>query len=298
MKRHGRIGVVAAGASSLLLLVGCTRSPPPKQVAPSPTAVADPQPAADAEADAALDEGVELEALIADPAAALPGALVRHGRYDIRRLRDKGGFVVAMTEALEVHELGGRFVGRVSRKGDLAPPSSIVFITDQGGRLEQMIWRGLPGTGDVEHEFAEITARSDGPKLEVVRRRGLSTSIQRLTVPGAWTLDGALALELLPLWSVTAAARPEQAEWVSIRLPAGLEPKRVRLAQRGKETINVGGHEVDTWRYQAAGAAPVSAMIWVDEQGLVVRRLEQAAGDEGTQWDTIYVPLIGDRLSR
>lgn len=289
--------VVAAGMGSLLLLVGCTRSPhpTPSPVAPGSTEVADPQPAA---ADAAPGEAIDLEALIADPAAALPGALVRHGRYDVRRLRDKGGFVVAMTEELEVHALGGRFVGRVARKSDLAPPSLLVFLTDHEGRLEQMIWRGLRGTGDVEHEFGEITARSDGPTLEVVRKRGLSASIQRVTVPGAWTLDGALALELLPLWSTAAQAPPAQVEWVSIRLPPGIKPERVRLAQRGKETITVGGHEVDTWRYQAMGAAPVSAMIWVDEQGLVVRRLEQAAGEEGTQWDTIYVPLAGDRLFR
>lgn len=286
--------MVAAAASSLPWLVGCTRSPHPE---PSPVApaVASPQP--DAEAGAAADEAVELEPLIADPTAALPGALVRHGRYDIRRLRDKGGFVVAMTEELEVHALGRRFVGRVSRRGDLAPPSVLVFLTDEGGRLEQMIWRGLPGA-DVEHEFGKITARSDGPKLEITRMRGLSASIERMTVRGAWTLDGALALELLPLWSATATARPEQAQWVSIRLAPGLEPKPVRLAQQGKETIAVGGHEVDAWRYQAVGTAPVSAMIWVDEQGLVVRRLEQAEGEGGTQWDTIYVPLTGDRLFR
>lgn len=289
--------MVSSGASSLLLLVGCARSPhpTPSPVVPGQAAVADPKPAAEAEV--APDE-VDLEALIADPVAALPGARMRHGRYDVRRLRDEGGFVVAMTEELEVHELGDRLVGRIARKGDQAPPSWLVFLTDDAGRLEHMIWRGLPGTGDVEHEFGEITARSEGPKLEIVRKRGLSASIQRVTVPGAWTLDGALALELLPLWSAAATARPEQAQWVSIRFEPGTKPEHVRLAQRGKETLTVGGHEIDAWRYQAMGAAPRSAMIWVDEQGLVVRRLEQAAGEEGKQWDTIYVPLTGDRLFR
>lgn len=300
MKRHGRAGVVVAGVWSILLLVGCTRPPAstPSPVAPEPTPDADPRPAADAQTKAAADEVVDLEALIADPTAALPGTLVRRGRYDVRRLRPKGGFVVAMTEELEVHALGDRHVGRIARKGDLAPPSLLVFLTDDEGRLVHAIWRGLPGTGDVEHEFGEITARSDGPKLEIVRKRGLSSSIQRVTVPDAWTLDGALALELLPLWSTAATARPEQAEWVAIRLAPGTKPTRVRLAQRGKESLPVGGHEIDAWRYQAVGEAPLSAMIWVDAQGLVVRRLEQPAGDESTQQDTIYVPLSGDRLFR
>jgi hypothetical protein len=299
MKRRGRVGVVVAGASLLLWLGGCTRASRP---APSPG----PTTPADAPADAAPSEeaeAVDLEALIADPAAALPGTPVRHGRYDFRRLRDEGGFVVARTEALEVHALGSRLVGRVTREGERSPPSVLVFLTDAEGRLAQLVWRGLPGRGDVEHEFGEITARSDGATLEVVRKRGLSTSTQRVTVPGAWTLDVALALEQLPLWSVAAAAPPAQGlpaqvEWVAIDVSPEAKPERVRLAQRGKETLAVGGHEIDTWRYQTAGTAPLSAMLWVDAQGWVVRRLDQAASDEGTQWDTIYVPLAGDRLSR
>jgi hypothetical protein len=304
MKRRGRVGVVVAGASALLSFGGCTRAPRPEPspVTPSPTT------ADAATADTATDEVVDLEALIADPAAALPGALVRRGRYDFRRLRGKGAAAVAMTEELEIHALGERRVGRIARKGERSPPSLLVFLTDHEGRLAQLIWRGLPGTGDVEHEFSEITARSDGPSLEIVRKRGLNTSIQRVTVAGAWTLDVALALELLPLWSAAATARPEQAppeqappeqvEWVSIRTSPGTQPERVSLARRGKETLTVGGHEVVTWRYQPAGSAPLSAMIWVDDEGLVVRSLEQEAGEGGTQWDTIYVPLTGDRLLR
>lgn len=42
-----------------------------------------------------------------------------------------------------------------------------------------------------------------------MRTKGLSSSIQRVTIAGAWTLDGALALEHLPLWSASSTARPE-----------------------------------------------------------------------------------------
>jgi hypothetical protein len=280
--------VIRRVASSIVLLGGCASSP-----APGPTPVGDPPPAADARADPANDVVVDLEALIADPTAALPGTPVRHGRYDVRQLMHEGGFVVAMTEDLEVHALGGRFVGRVARKSDATPmpPSILVFVTDDQRRLQRVIWHGLRGTSAVEHEFSRITASSDGPKLEVVRTKGLSSSIQRVTVPGAWTLDGALALELLPLWSATPTARPDGAEWVSIRLESGVAPERIRLAPRGKETIEVGGHEVEAWRYQAVTDSPLSAMVWVDLQGFVMRKLEQSAGEASTTWDTIYVPL-------
>jgi hypothetical protein len=285
-------------ASSILLLVGCARSPGPKPSPPEP----DPKSVDGAKpaADPANDVVIDLEILASDPAAALPGTLVRHGRYDVRQLMPDRGFVVAMTEELVVHELGGRFVGRIASKGDEMPmaPSFLVFVTDDQGRLEHVIWQGLPGASDVTHEFSKITARSDGPKLEIVRTKGLSSSIQRVTVPGAWTLDGSLGLELLPLWSAAATARPEQAEWVSIQLQPVAKAERIRLAQRGKETITVGGHEVDVWRYQAVADSPLTAVVWVDEQGLAVRRLEQSEGEADTQWDTIYVPLAGDRLSR
>jgi hypothetical protein len=296
MKRHGRTGLIRSGAWSLLLLVGCARS---RGSEPSPS-TPDPNPAADAQADSAADVAIDLEALASDPAAALPGTVVRHGRYDVRQLLHERGFVVAMTEELEVHELGGRFVGRIASKSDETPmpPSVLVFVTDDQGRLERVSWRGLPGSSTVEHEFDQITARGDGPKLEVVRTKRLSSFIQRVTVPGAWTLDGALALEYLPLWSPAPTTPPEQAEWVSIQLQAGPKPARIRLAQRGKEPIKVGGHEIDTWRYQAVTEAPLSAVVWVDEHGLVVRRLEQSEGEASTQWDTIYVPLAGDRLAR
>jgi hypothetical protein len=300
MERHGRIRVIRLVASSILLLGGCagSRGPEPSPSEPDPKSAAGAKPAA--EADPAPDVVIDLEVLAADPAAALPGTLVRHGRYDVRQLMHEGGFVVAMTEELVVHELGGRFVGRIASKSDETPmpPSFLVFVTDDGGRLERVIWQGLPGTSVAEHEFSRISARSDGPKLEIERTKRLSSSIQRVTVPGAWTLDGALALELLPLWSAAATARPEQAEWVSIQLQPVSKPERIRLAQRGKETIKVGGHEVDVWRYQAVGESPLTAVVWVDEQGLVVRRLEQSEGEASTQWDTIYVPLAGDRLSR
>jgi hypothetical protein len=291
MEWHGRSCVIRWVASSILLLGGCASSPGSK---PSPS---EPDPKS---VDPAPDVVIDLEVLVSDPAAALPGTLVRHGRYDVRQLMHEGGFVVAMTEELEVHELGGRFVGRIASKSDQTPmpPSILVFVTDDQGRLEHVLWQGLPGTGEVVHEFSRISARSDGPKLEIVRTKGLSSLIQRVTVPGAWTLDGALALELLPLWSPAPTARPEQAEWVSIPLELGSKPERIRLAQRGKETLTVGGHEVDAWRYQAVADAPLSAMVWVDEQGLVVRELEESEGEGSTQWDTIYVPLAGDRLSR
>lgn len=300
MERHARIGVIRLAVSSILLLVGCagSRRPEPTPPEPGPKTAAGATPAADAQADSAPDVAIDLEALASDPEAALPGALVRHGRYDVRQLKPERGFVVVVTEELVVHELGGRSVGRIASKGDETPPSSLVFVTDDQGRLEQLIWQSLPGASDVTHEFSRITARSDGPKLEIVRTRGLSSSIQRVTVPGTWTMDGALALELLPLWSTAATERPEQAEWVSIQLQPVAKAGRVRLAQRGKETLKVGGHEIDTWRYQAVSESPLSAVIWVDEQGLVVRRLEQAEGEADTQWDTIYVPLAGDRLSR
>lgn len=300
MKRHGRIGVICSGAS-LLLLVGCASSSKPK---PSPSEPG-PKPAAEAKADPkpadpTSDEVIDLEALISDPKAALPGKVMRHGRYDVRQLMHEGGFVVAMTEELEVHELGGRVVGRIASKSDETPmpPSLLVFVTDDQKRLAHVIWRGLRGTSAVTHEFSQISARADGPKLEIVRTKGLSSAIQRLTVPGAWTLDGALALEHLPLWIASATARPEQAEWVSVELLPGPKPERIRLAQQGKETIKVGGHEIAAWRYQAVAEAPVSSVIWVDEQGFVVRRLVHEEGDASTQWDTIYVPLAGDRLSR
>ena len=300
MERHARIGVTRLVVSSILLLVGCagSRRPETAPPEPEPKAAAGPTPAADAQADPAPDVVIDLEALSADPQAALPGTLVRHGRYDVRQLKQDRGFVVAMTEELVVHELGGRRVGRIASKGDETPPSFLVFVTDAQGRLEHLIWQALPNTTEVTHEFSRITARSDGPKLEIVRTRGLQSSIQRVTVPDAWTLDGALALELLPLWSAAATARPEQAEWVSIQLQPVAKAQRVRLAQRGKETLKVGGHEVDAWRYQAVTDSPLSAVIWVDEQGLVVRRLETADGEASTQWDTIDVPLAGDWLSR
>lgn len=300
MKRHGRIGVIRLGASLLVLLVGCVRStaPEPSPPASDPRSVAGAEPAADARAEP--DVVIDLEALAADPGAELPGTMVRHGRYDVRQLRHGGGFVVAMTEELEVHELGGRFVGRIASKGDETPmaPSFMVFVTDDQGRLAHVIWRGLPSTSAVTHEYGEVTARSDGPKLEIVRTKGLTSSIQRLTIAGAWTLDGALALEHLPLWSAAPMTPPEQSEWISIQLQAVAKPARIRLAQRGKETIKVGGHEVDAWRYQSVAEAPLSSVVWIDEHGLVVRRLEDSEGDADTQWDTIYVPLAGDRLSR
>lgn len=280
-------------AWSLVLLGGCASTP-----ALGPTPVGGPPPAADARVDPAHDVVVDLEALIADPTAALPGTLVRHGRYDVRRLLHEGGFVVAMTEELELHTLGGRFVGRVASKGDAVPPSILVFVTDAQGRLQQVIWQGLQGTGAAEHELDRVTASSDGPKLEIVRTRGLSSSIQRVTTPGAWTLAGALALDLLPLWSATPTAQPDGAEWVSMKLQPGFAPERIRLAPHGKETIEVGGREVEAWRYQAVTDSPLSAMVWVDEQGFVVRSLEQSAGEGSMQWDTIYVPLPGDRLAR
>jgi len=293
--------VIRLVASSILLLVGCTRSPGPKPSPPEPDpkSAADPKPAADAQADPASNVVIDLEALAADPAAVLPGELVRHGRYDVRQLMHEG-FVVAMTEELEVHELGGRFVGRIASKADETPmpPSFVVFVTDDQGRLEHVIWQALPGTSAVAHEFDRVAARSDGPKLEIMRARGLSSSIQRVEVPGVWTLDGALALELLPLWSAAPTERPEQAQWVSLSLESVSKPARIRLARRGKEPLKVGGHDVETWRYQAVTEGPLSAVIWVDEHGLVVRRLEQEEGEASTQWDTIYVPLAGDRLSR
>lgn len=295
MERHGRMRVIRRVASSIVLLGGCASSP-----ALGPKPVGGPPPAAGAPADPAHDVVVDLEALIADPTAALPGTLVRHGRYDVRQLMHEGGFVVAMTEELEVHALGGRFVGRVASKSDATPmpPSILVFVTDDQRRLQQVIWHGLKGTSAAEHEFSRITASSDGPKLEIVRTKGLSSSIQRVTVPGAWTLDGALALDLLPLWSAPPTARPDGAEWVSIQLESGVAPERIRLAPHGKETIEVGGREVEAWRYQAVTESPVSAMVWVDEQGFVVRSLEQSAGEASMRWDTIYVPLPGDRLAR
>lgn len=300
MTWHGRIGVIRWGASLLVLLVGCVRStgPEPSPPVPDPKSVAGAEPAASAGAEP--DVVVDLEALAADPAAELPGTLVRHGRYDVRRLKHGGGFVVAMTEELEVHQLGGRVVGRIASKGDETPmaPSFMVFVTDDQGRLEHVIWRGLPSTSAVTHEFSEVTARSDGAKLEIVRTKGLTSSIQRLTITGAWTLDGALAVEHLPLWSAAPMTPPEQVEWVSIQLQAVAKPARIRLAQRGQETITVGGHEVDAWRYQSVAEAPLSSVIWVDAHGLVVRRLESSEEDAGTQWDAIYVPLAGDRLSR
>lgn len=298
--------MIGSGVASLLLLVGCAGSPAPQPSPAGPDAKsgAGAQPAADSAADSAADpasdEVVDLEALVSDPAAALPGTPLRHGRYDVRQLMHEGGFVVAMTEELEIHALGGRIVGRITSKSDETPmpPSRLVFLTDDQGRLAHVIWRGLPGTSAVAHEYGQVSARADGPKLEIVRTKGLSSSIQRVTVAGAWTLDGALALEHLPLWSTSSTARPEQAEWVAIEHLPGPKPQRVQLAQRGKETITVGGREVATWRYQAVAEGPVSSVIWVDEQGFVVRRLEHEDGDASTQWDTIYVPLAGDRLSR
>ena len=213
---------------------------------------------------------------------------------------------IAFMSSLTLHSStgGGSSASPITCVSNLMPPSLpldsslLVFVTDDQKRLAHVIWRGLRGTSAVAHEFSQISARADGPKLEIVRTKGLSSAIQRLTVPGAWTLDEALALEHLPLWIASATARPEQAEWVSIELLPGPKPQRIRLAQQGKETIKVGGHEIATWRYQAVAEAPVSSVIWVDEQGFVVRRLVHEEGDASTQWDTIYVPLAGDRLSR
>ena len=136
MERHARIGVIRLVVSSILLLVGCASSP-----GPDPKAVAGAKPAEDAQADPAKDVVIDLEALASDPAAALPGTLVRHGRYDVRQLMHEGGFVVAVTEELVVHELGGRFVGRIASKSDETPmpPSLLVFAVSSEDAVRAIV---------------------------------------------------------------------------------------------------------------------------------------------------------------
>jgi hypothetical protein len=255
-----------------------------------------------AQADAAAPAAIDLEALASDPAAALPGTRVRHGIYEVRQAMHEGGFVVAMTEELAIHELGGRFVGRIASKSDATPmpPSYLVFTTDEQRRLDRVIWRGLKGTSAVEHEYGQASFRDDGPELEIVRHKAaaLSSSTQRMAVPDAWTLAGTVALEYLPLWAEASVAKPQKAQWVTVGLEPEAERQPTRLEHRGKQTIAVGEHEIEASRYETLGEGP-PVQIWVDEQGLVVRRLEPSEDDESaTGWETIYVPLPGDPLAR
>jgi hypothetical protein len=302
MSPHRRLGVALLVASPLLLLAACKSSSAPD---PSPS-----QPGVDvatkappgAKGEDAPPAAIDLEALSSDPTAALPGTLVRHGRYEVRQALHEGGFVVSMTEELAIHELGGRFVGRIASKSDETPmpPSFLVFVTDDQRRLEHVIWRGLKGTSAVAHEFSRASFRDDGPELEIVRHEAaaLSSSIQRMKLSEAWTLAGTVALEYLPLWSEASVAEPLKAQWVSLRLEPDAERQPIRLEHRGKQTIEVGKHEVEASRYETLGKGP-PVQIWVDEQGLVVRRLEPSE-DDGAQtgWETIYVPLPGDPLAR
>jgi hypothetical protein len=329
MSSHERLGVILLAAAPLLL-AGCNGSPAPDPSRSQPGVEARPiadeksvpnaEPSADTKAataiepsptpkvdaaipkvDAAAPPTIDLGALSSDPAVALPGTLVRHGRYEVRQAMHEGGFAVSMTEELAVHELGGRFVGRIASASDATPmpPSFLVFVMDDQRRLEHVIWRGLPGTSVVEHEFIRVSLRTEGPELVIVRKKGMfSSAIERVKVADAWALGGTVALEYLPLWSETPAARPQKAQWVSFQLLFDADRKRVQLEHRGKQKITVGKHEVEASHYETVGKGP-KVEVWVDEQGLVVRRLEPSEDDETqTGWETIYVPLPGDPLSR
>jgi hypothetical protein len=321
MRRHRRTGVTLSIAA--LLLGGCDRSPTPAPSPASPSAAATPAPDAEPAAVAAPQspsvgavpppstqpdpappavETIDLEALAATPSATLPGTLVRRGRYDVRQSMLEGELVVAMTEELTIHELGGRFVGRIASQSDNTPmpPSFVVFATDDLRHLQHVIWRGLQGTSAVEHELSRASFRTDGTEVEIVRTKSpLSSSTEQAAISGAWTLRGPTALEYLPLWSVAPAARSAKAEWSSLGLEPDSGPERIQLEPRGKKAFAVGGHEIDTWHYKTAKkkSAP-SVELWIDEQGLVMRRLEVSKGELETRWDTIYVPLPGDPLSR
>lgn len=324
MRRRRRTSVSLSVAA--LLLYGCDRSPAPAPTPspPPPSAAATPTPHAEPAAVAApqspsvaavppsspqpdpappVVETIDIEALAATPTTALPGTLVRRGRYDVRQSMLEGGLVVAMTEELTIHELGGRFVGRIASQSDATPmpPSFVVFATDEHRRLQHVIWRGLQGTSAVEHELSRASFRTDGTGVEIVRTKSpASSSTERATSSDAWTLRGPVALEYLPLWSVAPAARSAKAEWSSLGLEPDSGPERIELQPRGKEALEVGGHEIDTWHYATVKkkSAP-SFDVWIDEQGLVMRRLEVDDDEMGpTRWDTIYVPLPGDPLSR
>jgi hypothetical protein len=294
MSLHERFGMVLLAAATLLL-AGCKPVADAKPIAPT-------QPLASAQVETAPPAAIDLEALSSDPAAVLPGTLVRHGRYEVRQSMHEGGFVVAMTEDLTVHELDGRFVGRIASASAETPmpPSFLVFVTDDQRRLEHVIWRGLKGTSAVDHEFSRVSFRDDGPELEIMRNAAglLSSSIERVSTADTWTFNGAVALEYLPLWSEAPATRPKKAAWVSLRLHPDDKAERVQLELRGKQKLAVGQHEVEASHYETVGKGP-SVEVWVDEQGLVVRRLEPSEDDESeTGWETIYVPLPGDPLSR